>query len=409
MSASVSVRRMSSRADKDTFLRLPWKVFAHDPDWVPPLVSSRRDKLEPQGNPMYEHLDLEYFIAWRGEEAVGCIAAYINHHHNTFHHEHIGWFGLFDVLDDREAALALLQTAEEWVRSKGYDGIRGPASFGDLDEFGLQVEGFGAPHVILMPYNPPYYKTYLEEAGFVGVMDMVSYRMNATRVVGENIPPKILRVMEKVRQRRKITIRNPDMKHFEKDMDVLFELYKSAWEDNWGFVPPTRAEADAMIAQFKRFVKSEYVAIAEINGEPAGFIALLPDLNQALAHARPHPDTPEWITLLKTFWHWKIRSKITRTRVPLLGVVPQHQGLGIDPMLYMSVVEPAVRDGIQVADFGWILDNNLAMNQIGAMLEAEIYKRYRMYDKQFGGQPAAASEGDLASGEAPGAQPPAAG
>jgi GNAT superfamily N-acetyltransferase len=364
-------------------LRIPWKVFASDPDWVPPLVSMRREKLEPEGNPMMGHLDVEYFVAWRGTEAVGCIAAFTNHHHNNYHDENIGWFGLFDVMGDREAALALLNTAEEWVRARGHEGIRGPASFGDLDEFGLQVDYFGDPHVLLYPYNPAYYMTYLEEAGFAGIMDMLAYRIAVQSVMGENVPEKIIRVLEKQKKRRKITLRNPDMKNFDAELDVLFNMYVDAWKDNWGFVPPTREEIETVVGQFKRFIDPSYIVIAEVEGEPAGFIALLPDLNQALKYARPHPSTPEIWTLAKAAWQYLVRRRVTRTRVPFLGVVDKYQGMGLDAMLYMEVVEPAYHKGLVEGDFGWVLDNNLAMNQIGDLLNSEVYKRYRMYEKSF--------------------------
>ncbi|NPV66498.1 MAG: GNAT family N-acetyltransferase [Anaerolineae bacterium] len=381
MTAPVSVRRVSSPAEQDALLRLPWKVYANDPHWVPPLVSMRREKLNPQHNPMTNYLDIEYFLAWRGAEPVGCIAAFINPRHNEYHHEHIGWFGLFDVLDDREAAHALLQTAEEWVRAKGYDAIRGPASFGDMDEFGLQVDFFDSPHVLLYPHNPPYYKTYIEERGYKGVMDLLSYRIAAEAMRGANVPEKIIRVMEKQKKRRNIILRNPDLKHFDADLDMLYRMYTNAWKDNWGFVPPSREELYALFNQFKRFLQPDFIFIAEINGEPAGFIMLFPDLNQAIKHARPHPDTPEFLTLLKVLWHWKVRPKVNRTRVPFLGVIDKYHGTGIDAMLYMAVVEPAVRAGFTEGDFGWVLDDNLAMNQISALVGGEIYNRFRIYQK----------------------------
>lgn len=384
MSTEVIVRRVSTPAEKDAFMRMPWKVFANDRIWVPPLVSMRKDKLSPQASAMYSYLDVEFFVAWRGTEPVGCIAAFINPHHNEYHHEHIGWFGLFDVLDDREAAHALLRAAEEWVKGKGYDGIRGPASYNDLDEFGLQVDYFDSPHVLLYPHNPEYYKTYIEDAGYTGVMDLLSYRLPTEAMRGDNAPEKIRRVMEKQAKRRKITLRMPDLKNFGPELDVLYAMYRNAWKDNWGFVPPSREEMDILFGQFKMFLEPDYIFIAYVEEEPAGFVMLMPDLNQALQYARPHPGTPEWFTLIKVFWHWKIRPKVTRTRVPFLGVVDRFHGMGIDAMLYMAVVEPAARHGLIEGDFGWVLDNNLAMNQISELVRAEVYNRYRVYHKPLG-------------------------
>ncbi len=381
MTTNVSVRRVASREDEKAFLRLPWKIYANDPNWVPPLVSQRKEKMDREHNPMLAHMEIEFFMAWRGSEPVGEIAAFINHSHNKFHNEHIGWFGMFEVMDDREAALALLQTAEEWVKAKGYDAIRGPASYNDLDEFGLQVDYFDQPHVLLMPYNPPYYKTYIEEAGFEGVMDMLSYKIAASSMVGENVPEKIRRVLEKQRKRRNITIRKIDMKRFNAEVDVMMDLYVSAWSDNWGFVPPAREEMYYVINQLKQFVEPDFILIAEIEGKPVGFIVLFPDLNQALSYARPNPNVPEIITLLQVLWHWKVRPKMNRVRVPFLGVVPEWRGMGIDAMLYTDVVDSVVKRGYSEGDFGWILDNNQAMNQVADLVRGEVYKRYRMYNK----------------------------
>jgi GNAT superfamily N-acetyltransferase len=381
MTSTISVRRVAGPADHKIFLRFPWTVYKDDPHWVPPLVSMRRDMLDPRKNPTLSYLDIDYFIAWRGTTPVGTIAAFINHHHNEFHKEHIGWFGLFEVLDDREAALALLSTAEEWVRAKGYDAIRGPASFNDLGEFGLQVDGFGPPHVLLMPYNPPYYMTYVEAAGYKGIMDLASYRILAADMMGENVPPKLRRVVGKLRERSKVTMRLPDMKHLDHEIELLEQLYIGAWSDNWGFVPPKHEEMVYLIKQLRPFFDPRMGLIAEIDGRPVGFVLLFPDLNQAIGPARPHPDTPEMITLLRLLWYWKIRRKVNRVRVPFLGVLEEYRGRGIDAMLYMDIIDPAVKMGFHEADFGWILANNQAMVQVAELVRGQIYKTYRIYEK----------------------------
>ena len=381
MTAGVTVRRVTTPADRDAFLRIPWKVYANDPHWVPPLVSMRKEKMNPHSTPLYSYLEVEYFVAWRDTVPVGCIAAFINPRHNEYHDENIGWFGLFDVLDDREAADALLNTAEEWVRVKGCDAIRGPANFHDLDEFGLQVEHFDSPHVLLYPHNPAYYVNFIEARGYEGVMDMISFRIAAEAMRGENAPEKIRRVMEKQKQRRNITLRTANLRDFEPDLHVLYEMYRNAWKDNWGFVPPSYEELAHMFNQFKMFLEPDYIFIAYVEDEPAGFVMLMPDLNQAIKYAKPHPNVPEWITLIRVLWEWKIRHRVNRTRVPFLGVVDKFQGMGIDAMLYMEVVEPAIKYGLVQGDFGWVLDNNLAMNQIAQLINSEVYNRFRMYNK----------------------------
>ena len=166
MSNPVAVRKVENAGDFRAFFEFPWHLYKNDPHWVPPLLSMRRDLLDKEKNPAWaEYMEGDYFAAWRGDQIVGTIVAYINHRHNKFHEEHIGWFGAFEVYDDQEAATALLETAAEWVKSRGYDAVRGPQTFTTHEECGLLVDGFTRP-TLLMPYNYPYYQQLVENAGF---------------------------------------------------------------------------------------------------------------------------------------------------------------------------------------------------------------------------------------------------
>lgn len=381
MSDQLSIRPVTGSAEKKIFIHFPWTVYKDDPHWIPPLASMRRERLDPRKNPILKHLEVEYFIAWRDDQPVGTIAAFINNRHNEYHGENVGWFGFFEALDDREVAFALLKTAEDWVSARGKDAIRGPASFGDLDEFGLQVDGFGPPHVLLMPYNPMYYMSYIEEAGFSGVMDTLSYHMTKEDVLGPSANPKIKRIIDKQMKRRNITLRLPDMKNLDREVELMLELYTEAWKDNWGFVPPTYEELAALVKQLKMFFHPSMARIAEIDGKPIGFMLVFPDLNQAFQYARPHPRIPEIITLLKFVWHWKIRRKVRRVRVPFLGVLEAYRGMSIDAILYISIAESVVAMGYEEGDFGWVLDDNEAMEQLALVVKGQPYKRFRIYQK----------------------------
>jgi hypothetical protein len=173
------------------------------------------------------------------------------------------------------------------------------------------------------------------------------------------------------------------MKNFEKDLAYVKKLYNAAWAKNWGFIPMNEAEIDKLAEELKPILDPDLVLIAEIDGEPVGFSLTLPDLNQPLKKAYPHPNTPEWWTMAKMLWNWKVRNTVTWARVFALGVEPEHRAKGVDALFYHDTAVIALKKGIKFAEMSWILENNDMMNRAIEMMGAEVYKTYRVYDKSL--------------------------
>lgn len=382
MAASISVRKVASRADFKAFFEFPWVLYRNDPNWVPPLLSMRRALLDQQKHPSWEYMEGDYFVAWRGEQAVGTIAAYINHRHNEFHSEHIGWFGAFEVYDDQEAAAALLNTAADWVRARGYDAIRGPQTFTTHDECGLLVDGFTQP-VLLMPYNPPYYERLIEAAGFVSVKETVSFTKLRDDPHNEALLERLRRISQGVMKRNKIAVRPLDRRNLKREFVLFKELYNQAWEKNWGFVPMTERELDALVKSLGQFFDPDLAFFAEVDGVPAGFIMAVPDFNAVLKAANPRPGVPEIITLLRALWAWRVAKVIRITRIPLLGVAAPFRNKGVDAVLAFNILDQLVRGPYESGDFGWILKDNTTMMNLAHSFGSRIYKTYRFYEKAF--------------------------
>ncbi|MGD8553450.1 MAG: GNAT family N-acetyltransferase [Anaerolineales bacterium] len=374
------VQKVESQADLEAFIHFPWTVYKDDPYWVPPLISERKEFLSTEHNPFFEHASAAYFLALRGEQVVGTIAAVSNENYNTFQGTNLGFFGFFEVLEDPEAARALLETAERWVKAAGHKAITGPAQFSSNDELGLLIDGFDDRPRILMTYNPPRYQDYLESNGYEKAMDLWAYSIPVADFAA-NTPPKLLRVVEKIRKRRNLTVRTLDMKHFDEDVRAFKEVYNSSWEKNWGFVPLTDAEIDQLAKQLKMIIDPELVIIVESEGKLVGASISLPDLNQPLRKAYPKPGTPEFITMLKLLWHWKVRGQVDWIRVFALGVLPEYRGSGVDALMYMETAKNAIPKGFKYAEMSWILESNDMMNRAIRMLGGEVYKTYRMYQK----------------------------
>jgi hypothetical protein len=380
---AIDVRKVENAADFKAFFEFPWHLYKNDPNWVPPLLSMRRDLLDKKKNPSWEYIEGEYFAAWRGKEIIGTITALINHRHNDFHQEHIGWFGTFDVYDDQEAANALLETAADWVKARKFDAIRGPQSFTTHEECGLLVDGFTRP-VLLMPYNPPYYQKLVETAGFTKAMDIYSFHLSRAGAIEHATADRLERLTKAAMKRHKITVRPIDRKNLNAEFKLFKEIYNAAWDKNWGFVPMTEKELDALVKSLGDFFDPDMAFFADVEGVPAGFVLGVPDFNQVLQKVYPRPGTPEIFSLLKALWYWKLRPVIDTARIPLLGVKEGFRKKGVDAVLYyFSFMSMFNNPKIMHSDAGWILEANKDMVSIAKSFGSDIYKTHRFYEKQL--------------------------
>jgi GNAT superfamily N-acetyltransferase len=352
------------------FVALPYRIHRGDPLWTPPLRRDVKALLSRRKNPFFEHAEAAYFLARRGGRAVGRIAAVHNRLHNEVHGDRVGFFGFFECEDDREAAGALFDAAAGWLRPRGLDVMRGPASFSVNDEMGLLVEGFDTPATLMNPHNPPRYVQLVEDAGFVKAKDLIMFQRDATA-----LPERLAAGAELLRKRYKVRTRPIDMKRFEAEVALVKKLYNAAWERNWGFVPMTDHEIDHLADQLKQIVVPEVVLFAERDGEAIGFAVALPDLNVALRKNRSGRMFPGILKVL-----WAARG-ITRLRIALLGAVPEWQGRGVDALLYKVIWEEAMRKGFNWGEGGWILEDNHAMRNGLTRMGFEPYKTYRVYDR----------------------------
>jgi GNAT superfamily N-acetyltransferase len=372
------VRAARGRRDLKRFIDLPYRLHARDPLWVPPLRRDVKMLLSRSKNPFFEHAEAEYFIAERDDETVGRIAAISNRLHNEIHSDRVGFFGFFESIDDQAVADALFAAAADWCRTRTHDVLRGPASFSVNDECGLLVDGFDTPPALMMPHNPRYYILLVERAGFSKAKDLWVYQGGSEQRYIP-VPERLARGTELIRQRQGITLRALDMKDFEGEVERIKELYNSAWEKNWGFVPMTEHEIDHLAAQFKPVVIPEFVPMAEKDGKLIGFGIALPDLNVVF---RRHRSGRLFPMILDLLWSLKMK-RIRRARILLLGVHPDYHGKGIDAMLYHWIWTRAEKLRIYWGEAGWILEDNPAMNAGLEKMTFRVYKTYRLYDRKL--------------------------
>jgi GNAT superfamily N-acetyltransferase len=352
------------------FIVFPYAHYRGDPLWVPQLRMDMRTLLSPTKNPFFQHAAAQYFLAQRGGEVVGRIAAIKNDAHTREHNDRVGFYGFFESVNDQAVANALFDAAAAWLRPHGFTVMRGPVSPSINDECGLLVRGFTTPPTLMMPHNPSYYVDLHQAYGFTKAKDLLVYESTTIQV-----PERIVRAATVIAQRKGISLRPLDLKRFKAEVELVKALYNEAWEKNWGFVPLTDAEIDHLAKQLKPIVVPDLVCFAERAGKVIGFAVALPDLNVALRH---NPSGRLFPGILKVLWYAR---KVRRVRILLLGVLRDYRSAGVDALMYHWIWTKGVGHGYNWGEGGWILEDNAAMNNAALQLGFVPYRTYRIYDK----------------------------
>ncbi len=367
-SAGVSIVEAKTPAGVRAFIELPYRIYAADPYWVPPLRRDERHRLSPR-NAFFAHADIRLWLAERNGEVAGRIAAIDDRADNEIHQRAITWFGFFESTDE-ETAAALLRTVESHARERGSVAVYGPVNPSLNESAGLLVEGFESAPYVLMPHNPPGYQHQFEAAGYSKLKDLFAWHLD----LRAPLPERLVRLGERTARRNGITIRSLESIAFERDLALIQQIYQTAWGDNWGFVPPTEAEAKQLAQMLRPIIDPEIVIFAEVDGRAVGCAVAVPDANQILKRMRGRVLPVGFVHFLRR------RSIVNRGRLLLLGVEPQFRRTGLYPLL-IAELHRRGRPRYVEAELSWTLEDNDAVNAGIEAAGGRRYKTYRLYCK----------------------------
>lgn len=333
-----------------------------------------RDLLDTKSNPFYRQADRRLFIARRDGRAVGRVAAIENRAHNAFHADRVGFFGFFECVDDPDVAQELLRAAREWLRARGLTLIRGPMNPSTNHDCGVLVDGFDEHPVFLTPWNPPYYDALLRHIGFGAVKELLGYWLPYGEA-GYQLPARLDAMARRAAARAKLTFRDLDPRNFWHEVERCWEIYNAAWERNWGFVPMARDEFLHMARSLKPLLVPQFAFLAEVNGEPAGFMLSAPDFNavfKKIPNGRLFPFG--FIRVLRA------KSRIRTGRILALGIKEQFRTGSVLPVFMHEATRRAIAYGSPGAEASWILEENQAMRQPLEAFGGRVYRRWRVYE-----------------------------
>ena len=377
MPEPVLIRPVTTKADRKAFVDFAWEVYRDDPAWVPPLKAEVHGLIDPKKNPWFGHARAQFWLAERGGRIVGRISAQMDELVLEHMGAGTGQWGMLEALDG-EAAAALIEIAEDWLRTQGMTRALGPISLSIWDEPGLEIEGFGEPPTAMMGHHRPEYRAWIEAAGYEKAKDLVTYALN----IEHWEDPKIDRLIAMGTRNPRIRIRMVDKSRFDEEARVILGLLNDAWSDNWGFVPLTEAEIAYAGKKLKPIIFNELVRVAEVDGEPVAFMITIPDINELTMDLNGELFPFNWAKLL-----WRLRKPRTRRlRVPLMGVAKKLHHTRLASQLAFMMIEFTRRDAVSKfgathGEFGWILEDNKGMLSIAELPSAGVNHRYRIYEK----------------------------
>lgn len=367
------VLKVKNRTDLKNFIKFPYYLYKSEPNYVPHLFLDRIIFFNKKLNPFFKHSRVEHFLVKANNEICGRFSIIIDYNHNKFHNENVCFFGNYDLIYNKQLSKTIFNTIENYAKNQGMEIIRGPMNLSTNHECGLLIKGFDSPPKIMMTYNFPYYKELIEDSGYYKAKDLLAFLLDTEKMDLKRLE----RASNTLKKRYNITIRKINFKRFKKELKILYHIYNSAWEKNWGFVPMDEEEFFHSSNMLKYFAYEDLILIAEVDSKPIGFIVALPDINKILINLNGK---------LFPFGIFKLilnKKNIKELRIITLGLIEEYRNKGIDYILIAEVVKNSIKKGIRFGECSWILEDNNKMNNALKKLNGEVYKVYRVYEKKI--------------------------
>ena len=381
MSPTVTIKPVVTAAERRAFVDLAWTLYAQDPNWVPPLKAEVHGLIGgKKSNPWFGHGQAAYWIAEINGKAVGRISAQVDQLVEKHMGQGTGQWGFFDCINDRAVSSALISTAENWLRDKGMVRALGPFTLSIWDEPGLLVKGFDIPPTVMMGHHSAHLQSLVEAQGYQGIKDLYTYELP----IDQGFNEKVNRIVAMGEANSRLHVRCVDKSRFTEEAQLILDILNDAWSDNWGFIPLTEDEVAYVGKKLKPIVYEDLIRITELDGVPVAFMMTLPDVNELTRDLNGSLLPFGWAKLL-----WRLRKpKVSRMRVPLMGVRKDVQGTRLASFMAFMMIEYIRRAsvanyGASRGEIGWILEDNGPMKSIAEVIESDITKIYRIYARDL--------------------------
>jgi len=373
----MNIIEVNSKKDKKDFIQLACSIYKNEKNWIRPLDKDINSVFDPKTNKAFRKGDVKRWILKNNNETIGRIAAFYSSK-NDKEKLRVGGCGFFECIDDEEAAKMLFDTAKNWLEKNGYNSMDGPINFGERDKWwGCLVEGFDIEPNYLQNYGKAYYQKLFENYGFQLLFRQLTFLKKVRTPLSEKLSLKAERALRDPNYNFKTL----EKRNIQKYIIDFTKIYNDAWSKYPGVSKLELSQAKLLFAQLKPILDEKILWFAYHNNDPVGFFISIPEMNQIFKHVNGKLDL---FGKLKTFYHLKIKKSCKKMVGLVFGIVPKHQGKGVDGALIMASRE-TIQEKLAYEDLelNWIPDFNKSMIRVAEQVQVKLGKIHHTYRYNF--------------------------
>lgn len=372
---SIIIKEVSSKRELRSFIAFPEKLYKKSPKWVNALWADEYQTLLKEKNPAFEYCEARYFIALKGDEVVGRVAAIINHNANRDWKELNMRFGWLDFIDDAEVSGALMNTVESYAIERGMNAVTGPFGFTDMDREGLLIKGYENMGSLTTLYNYPYYREHLENMGYTKDADWYQREFD----VPESVPEKLSQYSDIIQRRYNVRVLHPKSRRELRRYGIgLFEAYNKAFVPLYGFTPLNEDQIKNYVKQYLPMVHYDLMCmIIDTNDKVVAFAITMPSMAKALRRSGGKLFPFGFIYLLKALRSYEYVDMC------IIGIAPEYQNKGLNAIIFNHLNSNFIKLGTKKVIANPQLENNTAVQSIFDYYPNREYMVRRCFKKDL--------------------------
>lgn len=370
----IEFRVVTSGPERRKFLTFPWKVYQHDPLWVPPLLPERMKVIDPRTGAFFKRGEAELFSVWKNGQMVGSVCAAEDKFTNDLRDRRDCVFGFLEYLEDFQVFEAIVAHLEQWAVARDLDTLLGPFHLDYEDSYGVLIDGRDRPPALMCGHTPPYYLDFMQRAGFVPARAAnVAFAIDLNESAQQK---RLAKIAERLRQKGQIKIRQVNWDDWQAEIDRVHLLLKEAlaWSDEG--IPWHRDQLEAIVEPFRAIADPELILFAEVDGKTVGWFPGVPNLNEVFIKVNGLRYPWDYLRLLIG-----IRKQPKSLTVKSVLVLPEYQKRGAAVLLFDEMAKRARAKGYQWADLSITSVDNPDTPQLAASMGAVEYKRWQVFKR----------------------------
>ncbi len=374
-----TIKEVKTRQDVKEFLQLPVRLYKNEKNWIRPLDKDIEEVFDPQKNKLFRNGEcIRWILTDERKRTAGRVAAFIDKKAAVNNDQPTGGMGFFECIDDKSAAFMLFEQCKKWLQERGMEAMDGPVNFGDRDKWwGLLAEGFFEPNYC-MPYNFLYYRDFFEEYGFKNYFNQYTFH----RLINhEDVSEELLYKAERIKRNPDYTFVQFNKRNKEKFTEDFRTVYNKAWAKFSGVKPISVLHVRALFKSIEPILDPKLIMYSYYKDEPVAFLVMIPEINQITRHLNGNFNL---INKLR-FVYYLYKHECTKALGLIFGIVPGHQGKGLEAALILAFADVAWGAGFRYKEMemNWIGDFNPSMIKVMDRIGAKVKKVHVTYRYLF--------------------------